>query len=418
MDKLILRKYIILYLLILIGIFIQFTFLGAVGNIIIKIMIISAISYYLYDSWLREGNKESESSLTEEESESELQADEARVEDKVFEKDEVDIELPKGINKNQFDFLQRQFELFIKIVSPKNAYLCYKTPSNEVFLLKTKLSEGFSEAEDIIPEEVITLIDRKSGLLIENKLDGESSLLPYYNDKDYTAESVLGFKTELGKAGALYWVADDDKTNAFNREDVPYLEALSENTRQFLSAESLAERAAVENDIMSRNFDLTMKLHEAGSIAEKVDEFVTAIVENFEASKLTVYLLKNLNSAADMAVVQKTVGLQDGFEAGYEFPVAEGLNGWVVMKNKVYLIDDIDKGEYFIPRYSRDEKSNFGLRSYLAVPIPFKTQAVGAVTLEHTEANKYNNEDKEKLIAYCSIFAKAIGKDVITESGG
>ena len=418
MDKLILRKYIILYLLILIGIFIQFTFLGAVGNIIIKILIISAVSYYLYDLWLRESSKDTESFNVVEETEVVLAEDMIKADETVFEKDIVDIELPGGINKNRFDFLQRQFKLFVKVLSPKNAYLCYKTVSNEVFLLKSELMEGFKETEDIIPAELITLIDQKNGILIENKLDNESSVLPFYNDKEYAAESVLGIKTELGKAGALYWICDADTKDYFNRDDIPYIEALSENTVQFLSAENQTEKLSAENTIMADNFSLTMQLFEVDSLAKKIEQFVNTVVENFEASKLTVCLLKDMNSAAETAVIQKTIGLNDGFEDGYEFPVNEGLNGWVVMKNKTYLIDNIEKGDYFIPRFSRDEKSNFGLCSYLAVPIPYKTRAIGLITLEHSEANKYKNEDKEKLIAYCNIFAKAIEKDVITESGG
>jgi hypothetical protein len=418
MDKLILRKYIILYLLILIGIFIQFTFLGAVGNIIIKILIISAVSYYLYDSWLREGNKDTVSPDSTEDIEIMLPEDTAQADKTVFEKDIADIELPGGINKNRFDFLQRQFKLFVKVLSPQNAYLCYKTITNEVFLLKSELVEGFKETEDIIPAELITLIDQKNGILIENKLESDSSLLPFYNDKEYTAESVLGIKTELGKAGNLYWICDAETKDYFKREDVPYLEALSENTFQFLSAENQAEKLSLENSIIADNFNLTMQLYEADSVTEKIEQFVNALIENFEASKLTVCLLKDMNSTAETAIIQKTVGLKDGFDDGYEFPVNEGLNGWVVMKNKAYLIDNIEKGDYFIPRFSRDEKSNFGLCSYLAVPIPHKTRAVGLIALEHLETNKYKNDDKEKLIAYCNIFAKAIEKDVITESGG
>ncbi len=414
MDKLILRKYIILYLLILTGIFIQFTFLGTVGNIIIKIVIISAVSYYLYDSWLKEEGRWSDHpDVVEDDFES------PEVNEKtIFEKEQVDIELPGGINKSRYDFLQRQFKMFVKVLSPKNAYLCYKSAANEVFLLKSRLGEGIEETDEIIPTELISLIDQKGGLLIENKLVGDASVLPYYNHLDYTAESVLGFKTELGKAGALYWICDADISDYFDREIISYLQALSENTQQFLTAESSMEKLAAEKVLIEDNFRLTMRLYKADSAAEKIEEFVKVVVENFEASKLTVGLLKELNNRSETAVINKTIGLKDGFNDGFEFPVNEGLNGWVVMKNKAYLIDNIEKGEYFIPRFTKDEKSNFGLHSYMAAPIRYKSGAIGLVALEHIEANKYNNEDKEKLIAYCNILAEAIEKDVITEPGG
>jgi len=36
------------------------------------------------------------------------------------------------------------------------------------------------------------------------------------------------------------------------------------------------------------------KLYNAGNMREKIEELVTSIAENFEASKLTVYLLKGM----------------------------------------------------------------------------------------------------------------------------
>ena len=419
MDKIILRKYIILYLLIIIGIFIQFTFLGAVGNIIIKIMIISAISYFLFGFWTNEDIESFKSEEPVENEALEIVDDVSLKKEVVFEKESPDGIEFGAINENQFDFLQRQFLVFIKLLKPRNSYLCYKNSSNEIFLLKSDLISGFEENNDIIPDGVITLIDQKDNdVLIENKLDSGSSLLPFYNDKDYAANSVLGIKSPLGKSEALYWIFDADENDYFNKEDILFFKALSENTCQFLAADHQSIKLSRKNDVLNDIYHLTIRLIEADSTDEKINEFVEIIAENFEASKLTISLLKDFKTESETAVINRTIGLNGGFEKGYEFPVNEGLNGWVIMKNKAYLLDNIEKGDYFIPRFSRNEKSNFGLHSFLAVPIPYKSNAVGLVALEHKEINKYDNKDKEKLINFCSIFAKVIERNVTIELGG
>jgi hypothetical protein len=286
-------------------------------------------------------------------------------------------------------------------------------------LLKSDLINDFEENSDIIPDGVITLIDQKdSDILLENKLDSSSSVLPFYNDKDYTANSVLGIKSQLGKSEAIYWIFDAAESDYFNREDIPFFKALSENTCQFLATDYQVLSLSRKNGLLNDNYHLTIRLLEAGSTDEKINEFVDIMAENFEASKLTISFLKGFKTESEIAIINRTIGLNGGFEAGYEFPANEGLNGWVIMKNKAYLLDNIEKGDYFIPRFSRSEKSNFGLHSFLAVPIPYKSKAIGLVALEHKEINKYNNEDKEKLINFCSIFAKVIERNVTIEIGG
>ena len=114
------------------------------------------------------------------------------------------------------------------------------------------------------------------------------------------------------------------------------------------------------------------------------------------------------NPDAQSAVIKKAIGTDDPFKSGYEFPLDEGLNGFVIMKNKPHLIEDIEKGEYFVPRFSKEEKTNYGLRSYLSVPIEIKSNAIGMVTLEHKIENKYSINDKKNLINYSAILANAL----------
>ena len=125
------------------------------------------------------------------------------------------------------------------------------------------------------------------------------------------------------------------------------------------------------------------------------------ISKYFEASRLTISVIR---SESGKGVIKKVIGQQDEFMENKEFLLDEGLTGWIINKQKPYLIDDLEKGEYFIPRYSKDEKSNFGLRSFLGIPIVNDKLSYGALTLEHQLPKKYSKRDQLKIEKYIDIF--------------
>ncbi|MCK5033521.1 MAG: GAF domain-containing protein, partial [Calditrichia bacterium] len=69
-----------------------------------------------------------------------------------------------------------------------------------------------------------------------------------------------------------------------------------------------------------------------------------------------------------------------------------------------YVIEDLEKGEYFIPRYTKDEKTNYGLRSFLGIPFNHEDTVYGAITLEDHQPNKYTKYDKQFLKEISNIF--------------
>ena len=104
-------------------------------------------------------------------------------------------------------------------------------------------------------------------------------------------------------------------------------------------------------------------------------------------------------------MIKKVIGQQDDFGENVEFPLEEGLTGWVISKNKPYIIEDLEKGEYFIPRYNKNEKSNYGFRSFLGIPIKVEDKIFGAITLEHQITRKYGEKEKLNLQRYVDIFS-------------
>ena len=211
-------------------------------------------------------------------------------------------------------------------------------------------------------------------------------------------------KLESGEK--LYWIFDSDITENFNTHDMAIIERIIKNTNA-ITFESLKSFSLNNTCIFINNkFEIAEKLNTAGSTNDCLEYFCDFVINNFEASKLTIAMREDSDSQS--AVIKKAIGTDDPYKSGYEFQLDEGLNGFVILKNKPHLIENIEKGEYFVPRFSKEEKTNYGLRSFLSVPIEIKSSAIGMVTLEDKLENKYSVEDKINLIKYSAILANAL----------
>ena len=121
---------------------------------------------------------------------------------------------------------------------------------------------------------------------------------------------------------------------------------------------------------------------------------------------MTIALLDRNND--NIAEIIKTVGQLDSIKEGTRFAIDEGLCGKVILNNQVYLIDDIEKDGYFIPRFSKNEKTNFGLRSFLGIPLLVENDVVGMISMEHKIPNTYSKSHKDLLKNYTVYFEAAL----------
>ena len=398
-------KLIGLYLLIVFGIFIEFSFLGSIGNILIKLIITAGISYLMYGYWLAEQNNQiaDEESLIEPEEKPVIQEDKTPL----F----FDISSTRFIeliehDEQYKDFIKNQFMIAWDFIYPKNGYIIYRNPEDKMRLIHKNLQPDILIQTDKYPTSLFTLIENKEGILIENKIEQSLNLIPFYQNLDYKPQSLLAFMITLESGEKLYWIFDSDIAENFNSDDTATIERMIQNT-DALTFEALKSYELNNACLFLNNkFQMAEKLNTAVNTDECLEHFCDFIINNFEASKLTVAMRENFE--AQSAVIKKAIGIDDPFKSGYEFPLDEGLNGFVIMKNKPHLIGDIEKGEYFVPRFSKEEKTNYGLRSYLSAPIEIKSHAIGMVTLENKLDNKYSIEDKNNLIKYSAILANAL----------
>jgi len=401
-------KFAVLYLLILIAVFFGPDFLGSAGNIILKLFLLAGVSYLLYDLW-REQEKDTQHTADEQTSSAVLSANSPEQQDSsqtLFENDSIPFSRLLDEYPHYKECLQKQFALIRDFILPHNGYLIHLDANNRAYLLQKETKVDIQGPFDFSESQIFTLVEAKKQFLVENNLEPETNLLPFYRALDYRPASCLAFSTHLPSGDRLYWIFDAAGAEFFNDNDFSTLKRINDNTLQLL-------QTGMQNRILEKrlgqeqlNFDLAQKLNRAVSLEDGIELFTQFIVDKFEASKLTVAL----RTSDREAVIQKAIGIEDPFKEGYSFPLDEGLNGWVIMKNNSYLIDNIDKGEYFIPRFSRSEKTNYGLCSFLSTPISLAGEALGMVTLEDKKDNKYNDEDKNCLTRYCAILAQAVGR--------
>ena len=217
----------------------------------------------------------------------------------------------------------------------------------------------------------------------------------------------MGLPVLVEAEAPLFFIFDAAAKDNFNVGDQPLFEKIRDNTAIFilnrLKAYSLLSTLKIKEKLMK----LAVELNSSKTITQALERFAQAIAHQFEASRLTISLYK---SNTNNAVIRKVIGQGDEFGEQVEFPLDEGLTGWVISKKKPYVIEDLEKGEYFIPRYSKNEKTNYGFRSFLGVPLMIDDRVYGALTLEHNLPYKYSTTTLNDIKAWVHIFSSTFGR--------
>jgi transcriptional regulator with GAF, ATPase, and Fis domain len=200
----------------------------------------------------------------------------------------------------------------------------------------------------------------------------------------------------------LFFLFDAKEKQHFNPEDRNIIINIGDGISTFIANRLMAYDLLERNKEGKRLLSFSKELNGCTTIAQAIDVLAMEISKYFEASRLTI---STVRTESGKGIIKKVIGQQDEFMENKEFVLDEGLTGWVVSKQKPYLIEDLEKGEYFIPRYSKDEKSNFGLRAFLGIPIVNEQISYGAVSLEHQLPKKYSKKDQLRVEKFVDIFS-------------
>ena len=297
-----------------------------------------------------------------------------------------------------------QFLALSGIVLPDQGWILYKYDNYKLNVIKQ-----FSFTDLIlenIPNQIdlsgiFKIVDDRDKILIENNIENANYSFQYYQDVEYSVASFLSIPIKISSSDKIFFIFDSETAEQFNINDTEIIEKIISGIQSTISYRLKSISLLSELRSNKKLLDFSMRINNCNTISKAIDVLSEIVSTEFEADRLTICsTLQN----SDKAVIRKVVGQKDIFNEDYEFLLEEGLTGWVISKNKPYVIEDLEKGEYFIPRYGKDEKTNFGLRSFLGIPFSYNENVYGAITLEDHQPNKYSNSDKIFLQEVSNIF--------------
>ena len=388
---------IVVLLLIFIGLFIK-PFSYGLWDFIFKFIIFVGTTYLLYKNFLQ-NTVENKKDHVEDKSKKPLPP-------------EINSENKESWNLSDLlyedesskQFIIDQFLALSGILIPDQGWIVYKLNNYKLNVIE---QVSFSDFKlESVPDQIdlsglYKIIDDRNEILIENNIQNANYSFHYYQNTEYVVSSFLSVPINISNSEKIFFIFDSATPEQFNKQDAEIIEKIVNGIRSTIKfrLKSISLLSELKSNKKLLNF--AMLINKCNTISTAIDTLTEFVSKEFEADRLTVCsTIQN----SEKAVIRKVIGQQDTFAEDSEFLLEEGLTGWVISKNKPYVIEDLEKGEYFIPRYTKDEKTNYGLRSFLGIPFNHEDTVYGAITLEDHQPNKYTKYDKQFLKEISNIF--------------
>ncbi len=301
-------------------------------------------------------------------------------------------------------YLSRLFDIAFQFLHPQHGYFLLEEGS-DLTLLTSRTGDLPLKPRSSDFKAIFSLIKNSDqNILIENHLREDVHLNSLYDGINYKPGSIYIQRMLLENETALYWIFDAKSSGFFSAQDLDVPLKLESLCRETIQDFIFRLRFRIESARWESEKALYRSLLPVSGFDEALEALVERITERFEAHKLTIAMKDIQEKFPPTAHIVKTISMEEAGREGQKFELEDGLTGWVISRDKMYLLDDIEKGEYFIPRFSKEEKTNYGLHAYLALPLHYDDEAVGAVSLEHREAKKYTARDARELKEMVRVF--------------
>ncbi len=238
--------------------------------------------------------------------------------------------------------------------------------------------------------------------LLEQNIPDELQVAGYYRTPA-AIKSFLGVPIQVNTNTVGVLVIDSTNEEEFGESDQELLESFQGLISQGFSIMAERERYALVNRSLEAQQALMEQLNEEDSLENILNGFTRACQMVFQYDRISISMVNS--DTKETAKIVRVVGQTDEFGEGTEFNVFDGLTGWVIRKNRPLLLADLEKGELFRPRFTKEEKSNYELRSFLGVPISYQQSIYGAVSVESKHPDFYSEWDQKIL----GLMANQIG---------
>ncbi len=313
-------------------------------------------------------------------------------------------------------YLSRLFDIAFQFLHPQHGYFLLEE-EGRLTLLASKTGDLPLKPRSTDFTAIFSLIkNSEQNILIENHLREDVHLNSLYDGINYKPGSIYIQRMLLDGGHALYWIFDAKSSGFFSAQDLDVPLKLESLCRETIQEFIYKINIKIEKSRWHTDMALYRSLLPVSGLEEALEALVERIASRFEAHKLTIAMKDRGEKFPPTAHIVKTISMEEAGREGQKFELDDGLCGWVMAKDKMYLLDDIEKGEYFIPRFSKDEKTNYGLHAFMALPLHHDQEAIGVVQLEHKEPKKYTARDARDLKDMLKVFEDVLKRIVDSDT--
>ncbi len=257
-------------------------------------------------------------------------------------------------------------------------------------------------------EIICDIFDKKEVVLKKSISEDEVDLFVETDDK--TFKSFLGAPILLQKEviGVLVVLSGTDE--AFGEDDKKLIKHFSEVIEKTIENYNNLFEYETSSQLFSSFYEISKELYSNLKYDEIIEMLLSISKKIFKYDRISVSITEDNGFSGK---IKRVEGQTDEFGEGHSFSLNDGLNGWVMRKNKPITVPNIEKGDYFMPRYSKSEKSNYELKSFLSAPIGYYNKCLGAVTIESKLPNQYEERHERVLVMLANNIGAALERSII-----
>ncbi len=313
----------------------------------------------------------------------------------------------RNIDKDYDLFLSKILAIIKKTFAAQTAVFYLYKEETDTLNIKSVVSdiEHLVKRDEFPSEAKIfgTIFERNSPFYTNNAHE-ISGYLPFYENGNKVA-SLIAAPVIIEDLVRGVVVIDCIEKNAYSDEDLPLIESYAGIISETIVNYNSLYEFEYSAQLFSYFYEISRGLISNLKFQEILDLFVSVMKDVIDYDRLTI---SEYTSGSDEAIIIRVSGQVDDLPENTEYPLDEGLTGWVIRNRKSKRIGDIEKDDLFLPRYHAKEKSNFKLRSFLGVPVSYHNVCFGAITVESQQPYKYTERDEKILTILANNFGVAL----------
>jgi len=283
-----------------------------------------------------------------------------------------------------------------------------------IFSRKVSVSKDFSVSKDheLSPQIGITgrMVKTKNPV-IENSISQQDPIHDCCSEHG-VMNSFIGAPIILREEIIGILSVHSTISNAFVEDDKMIVQGYSDVISKTIQNYNSIFASETSSALFSSFYEISKGLNTNLNFNEILEKLMDITRQIFDFDRISISLLED---SSNMARIHRVIGSVDEFPEGFRFPLTGGLNGWAIRNNKPLLVSDLEKDDLFIPRYTQDEKSNYGLRSFIAAPIGFYKKVLGVISVESKRPCFYVERHENVLVMLANNIGIALERSIINE---